>query len=163
MRRVGAMPEESPLSIRPTVFLLVALLIGCSLAAMPNLEIQKEQIRRHDLQLWKLTPEAFFEAWGPPAYVHEGSTQFYPQVDGQYVPSFRVPLGEVPKNWDSTVVTGLGRFFAYPEQGELLGFFDNRLAYREPMSGPQVHALGKAWAREQKFRTTIESDMVRPR
>jgi hypothetical protein len=157
------MTEALPLSIRLSTLFLVALLISCSIASMPTLELQKEQIRRHDLQLWRLTPEAFLEAWGPPAYVHEGSMQFYPQSDGQYVPSFRVPLGEVPKNWDSTVVTGFGRFFAYPEQGELVGFFENRLAYREAMPGDQVHALGKAWAHERKFRTTIETEALSPR
>lgn len=146
---------------RPVLVLLFAtVLAGC--AKPMSLEVQKEHIQRHDFPVGQLTPDAFLQAWGNPPYLYEGTTRFFP-ANGQYVPHFRVPLGEAPENWDSSVISGFGRFFAYPEQGELLGFLDDRLVYREAMPAPQVHAIGKAWANERKFRTTIETDTAKPR
>lgn len=148
--------------------LLGALLVGTILlpagcSRMPPIEEQQARILNRDLQLDMLTPEAFLATWGKPRYQYEANMQFFPLQNGQHVPRFRVPLGEAPAGWNSTVVFGPSQFFAYPEHGELLGFMDGRLIYREVVSAKDLHALGKAWADEQKFKTTIETDATKPR
>jgi hypothetical protein len=142
------------------LLLVVLTLAGCRSV---SLEEQQQYIRNNDLQLRVLTSEAFLATWGTPTYQYEGLVQFYPLDDGQYVPSFLVPTGEAPENWDSTVLSGIGLFFAYAEQGRLLGFLDNRLVYRGHVPAAHVHALGKAWATEMKFRTRTEAEYLQRR
>jgi hypothetical protein len=148
-----------PCRLLPLLF-VVLILSGCG--GIP-LEVQQRHIRDNDLQLRVLTSEAFLATWGAPTYQYEGLVHFYPVDDGQYVPSFLVPTGEAPENWDSTVLSGVGLFFVYAEQGQLLGFLDNRLVFRGPLPAADVHALGKAWAKEMKFRTRTEAEYLQRR
>ena len=97
-----------------------------------------------------LSPQAFVETWGEPTYAHQEDMQFYPVENGNYVPRFRVPVGEWPRGWDSTIVSEEARFLAYADRGELLGFVNDRLVYRERMSTEQIHAVGKMWQRESR-------------
>jgi hypothetical protein len=157
-------------SMRPFVYglrygglpLLVSLLslAGCGAVSM---EEQQWHIRHQNLQLHVLTVEAFLTTWGPPTYQYEGPVQFYPLNNGQLVPSFLVPTGEAPKDWDSTILSGIGRFLAYAGQGEVLGFLDNRLVYHSHQPSANVRALGKAWANELKFRTRLEAEFLQRR
>jgi hypothetical protein len=141
----------------------VALLLITACSGMPTLEEQKTHILNRNFQLDLLSPEAFVEAWGAAPYQYQATMQFFPLRNGQYMPHFRVPLGEAPAGWDSTVVFGPSLFFAYPEQGELIGFMDDRLVYREVVPAAELHALGKSWANERKFKTTIETGTAKPR
>lgn len=123
-----------------------------SIQPLPPLADQKARIMNGEFPRWELTSRAFIEEWGKPTYEHREVMQFFPVEDGDYVPRFRVPLGEPPRGWDSTVVMGEGHFLGYAERGELLGFLDDRLVYRERMSPEQIHAVGKVWQRESLFK-----------
>ena len=159
MRRHQAAGSRPWVTAGLGVWLIAVALTGCLL----DLEEQKRHIRANDLPLKRLTPQAFLDVWGAPTYQYESDAQFYPVADGQYVPSFRVPAGEVPRNWNASIVSGTGRFLAYPDRGELLGFLANRLVYRERLPAAQLHSLGATWAREDKLRTSIERDLLKPR
>jgi hypothetical protein len=163
-RHVGRMfrvPHRSLFAPSTRVTLAMLLLFGG--CAGPSLEEQKRQIQNQNLQLRLLTSEAFLGTWGHPTYQYEALVQFYPLNDGQLVPSFLVPTGEAPPNWDSTILSGVGRFFAYADQGEVLGFLDNRLVYRAHVLSADVHRLGKVWAAELKFRTRTEAEFLQRR
>jgi hypothetical protein len=155
----------APRLLHGVLFLFLSLVSLLSLAGCGSLSFEEQQrrIREHTLQLRVLTAEAFLTTWGPPTYHYDGLVQFYPLHDGQLVPSFLVPTGEAPKNWDSTIVSGVGRFLAYADRGEVLGFLDNRLVYFAQVPSAHVHALGKAWASELKFRTRTETEFLQGR
>ena len=134
-----------------TAFLFIQ---GC---AVP-LEEQKAHIRKNSIPFRVLSTRAFLETWGAPTYVHQETTQFYPVKTGNYVPRFRAPLGEAPSGWDASVVSEPAVFFGYVDRGELLGFIDDQLVYREQMAGSQVHEVGKKWQHEAIFKTRLETD-----
>jgi len=50
-------------------------------------------------------------------------------------------------------------FLAYAERGELLGFIEDRMVYREQMTAAQIHEIGKKWQHEAIFRTRLETDL----
>jgi hypothetical protein len=129
---------------------------------LPPLDEQKAHIREGQIQVRMLSPQAFVETWGEPTYAHQEDMQFYPVENGNYVPRFRVPVGEWPRGWDSTIVSEEARFLAYADRGELLGFVNDRLVYRERMSTEQIHAVGKMWQRESLFKTRLETDRPSP-
>lgn len=135
---------------------------ACSLSSLPPLEEQKARILSRQIALRTLTSQAFLEAWGEPTYVHYESTQFFPVKDGNYIPRFRVPLGEFPPGWDSSVVSDQALFLGYADRGELLGFVEKRLVYREQMPSEQVHAIAAQWKREELFKTRLEAPPARP-
>jgi hypothetical protein len=139
---------------------LALLLLACTSV---SLEQQQQQIRDQKFQFGVLSSEAFLSIWGPPTYQHEALVQFYPLHSGQLVPSFLVPTGEAPADWDSTMVSEVGRFFAYADRGELLGFVSNRLVYRGRVRPEEVHRVGKVWANELKFRTGTEAEFLQRR
>jgi hypothetical protein len=134
--------------------ILVVLVSGC---AVP-LEEQKAHIRKHNLPFHVLSARAFLETWGKPTYAHQENTQFYPVKTGNYVPRFRAPLGEPPPGWDATVVSEPAIFLGYVDRGELLGFIDDRLVYREQMAASQIHEIGRNWQHEAIFKTRLETD-----
>ncbi len=134
--------------------ILVVLVSGC---AVP-LEEQKAHIRKHNLPFHVLSARAFLETWGKPTYAHQENTQFYPVKSGNYVPRFRAPLGEPPPGWDATVVSEPAIFLGYVDRGELLGFIDDRLVYREQMAASQIHEIGRNWQHEAIFKTRLETD-----
>jgi hypothetical protein len=135
------------------IIALCLFLAGC---AVP-MEEQKAHIRNGDLGFRVLSPQAFLETWGKPTYAHEEHTQFFSVGQGKYIPRFRVALGEAPPNWDSRFISGDAVFLVYAERGELLGFVGERLIHREQLPASQLHDIGKAWQRESRFKTGLET------
>jgi hypothetical protein len=137
---------------------LCILVGGCGVP----LEEQKAHIRKHSLPFQVLSMQAFLETWGKPTYVHQETTQFYPVKSGNYVPRFRTSLGEPPSGWDASVVSEPAIFLGYTDRGELLGFIDSRLVYREQLTASQIHEIGKNWQHEAIFKTRLETDFQAP-
>lgn len=123
---------------------------------LPPLEHQKRSLANNEIHLRALSSKAFLETWGQPTAVYRARTQFFPLENGNYLPLFRVPLGTSPQGWDSTTVLEEALFLAYADRGELLGFIDQRLVYRERLSSEQVMAVVKQWKSEEQFRTGLE-------
>ncbi len=153
------MPLRASL-IRQWFFLccLSLLLLTPAACARLSLDEQMTSIQQGHLPLHALTVEAFLRTWGKPTYVHREHTQFFPVKNGNYVPRFRAPLGEPPPGWDATIVSEPGLFLAYPDRGELLGFIENRLVYREQLTSAQIVEVGKTWEHEALFKTRLETD-----
>jgi hypothetical protein len=141
-----------------SLFLLAAMLLILEGCAVP-LEEQKAHIRKNSLPFQVLTTQAFLETWGKPTYAHQENTQFYPVKTGNYVPRFRAPLGETPPGWDASVVSEPAVFLGYVDRGELLGFIDDHLVFREQMTASQIHEIGKNWQHEAIFKTRLETDL----
>ncbi len=129
---------------------------ACSCSSLPPLDEQASHVLNHDIQLNKLTSEAFWRAWGRPTYEHRQRTQFYPVKNGNLIPQFRVPLGEPPDDWQASIISEEGYFIAYAERGELLGFIQGRLVFHEQVPAEEIHVIGKAWANQRLFRTRLE-------
>lgn len=138
------------------LLILIILLTGCG--GVP-LNEQKAQIQKRELTFHTLSTRAFLETWGQPTYVHQENTQFYPVKTGNYIPRFRAPLGEPPSGWDASIVSEPAVFLGYPDRGELLGFIEDRLVYREQLTAAQIHEIGKQWKHEAIFKTRLETDL----
>lgn len=145
-----------PITRVQPILLTVVLLLGACAPALLSLEQQKAQVRNGQLRVQMVTGRAILDVWGPPSYGHQEYTQFFSMQDGTYLPFFRVPLGEAPSGWDNAVVSGQAQFLAYADRGELLGFLEDRLVYRERMSAAQVHTIGKMWEKEARFKMQME-------
>lgn len=137
------------------LFSPVLLFAACT--TLPPLDMQKQLIERGDLQIHRLTPRAFVETWGNPTYIHQEFSQFFVMNDGSLIPQSRLALGESPKGWETGVEAGDSLFLAYADRGWYLVFHDDRLVYREAMSPPDVHAVGKRWKYEEQFKTRLET------
>jgi hypothetical protein len=139
--------------------LVVAAVVCCSATACsgPTLEEQKAQILGNRIHFEGLTAQAFLETWGKPAYTHRERMQFYMLDDGNSIPRFRTPMGEPPQGWTTGIISEDSIFFGYPDRGELLGFAGGRLVYREKVPEAEVHSIGKTWAREDLFKTRLET------
>ena len=142
-----------------TVCAPVAVAIFLSVVACSGLtlEEQKAQIQNEKIHFNGLTIQAFLETWGKPAYTHRERMQFYTLDDGNSIPRFRTPMGEPPQGWSTAIISEDSIFFGYPERGELLGFAEGRLVYREQVPAAEVHSIGKTWAREDMFKTRLET------
>ena len=142
-----------------TMCLLVVAAIFFSVLACsgPTLEQQKAQIRDNKIHFEVLTVQAFLETWGKPTYTHRERMQFYTLDDGNSIPRFRAPMGEAPQGWTTAIISEDSTFFGYPERGELLGFVDGRLIYREQIPAAEIHSIAKAWAHEDRFKTRLET------
>jgi hypothetical protein len=138
------------------VFVMVAIGLALSCSWMPSLEEQERHIRANELLLRQLTPRAFVGAWGLPTYQHTEFMQFFGMKDGSLVPRSRLAIGEPPRGWESLIESGDGLFLAYPDRGWLVVFFEERLVYREALAAAELHALGRRWQHEDKFRTRLE-------
>ncbi len=152
------MRNARPLSVKLASALPVLMMLVCACGALPSPEEQKTRIQRDEIRLHTLTSTAFLETWGPPTYQHHELTQFFRVENGNYVPRFLVPLGEAPPGWDSSFVSGEANFLGYADRGELLGFLEDRLVYREQMPSERIHAIGKLWEREAQFKTRLEKE-----
>lgn len=142
---------------------LVLLLTACGPPfVLPSLDHQKRNIANNEIRLRALSSKAFLETWGKPTYRYRARVQFFPLENGNYLPRFRVPLGESPQGWDLTTVLEDALFLAYADRGELLGFIDQRLVYRERLSAEQVLAVVKQWKDEEQFRTGLEKALPVP-
>jgi hypothetical protein len=136
--------------------------IALSVLALPacsglTLEEQKTQIQSGKIHFEGLTVQAFLETWGKPAYTHRERMQFYTLDNGNSMPRFRTPMGEPPQEWSTAIISEDSIFLGYPERGELLGFAGDRLIYREQVPAAEIHAIAKAWAHEDRFKTRLES------
>ena len=138
------------------VFVLVAIwsVLGCTW--MPSMEEQERHVRDNQLVLHQLTPRAFVRAWGAPTYQHAEFMQFFGMKDDSLVPRSRLPSGEPPRGWEIRMEAGDALFLAYPDHGWLVVFFEERLVYREALTSAELHALGRSWKHEEKFRTRFE-------
>jgi hypothetical protein len=145
---------------------LLSVMLALMLAAcgppfiLPPLEHQNRSIAKGEIRLHALSSRAFLETWGQPTYAHRGLTQFFPLESGNFIPRFRVPTGEPPSGWNTTVVLEEALFLAYADRGELLGFIDNRLVYRERLPAEQVLAVVKQWKTEERSRTELEKSLA---
>ncbi len=141
--------------------MVAVLLLGCLVAmtacSAPTLAEQKAQILDNKIHFDGLSIQAFLDTWGKPAYQHRERMQFYTLENGNSIPRFRTPMGEPPQGWTMGIISEDSVFFGYPDRGELLGFAAGRLVYREKVSADDVHALGKTWAMEDRFKTRLES------
>src|SRR5215831_11309110 len=117
-------------------------MFGCG--GMPLAE-QEQKIRNNDLVLRKLEARAFVRAWGQPTYQHMEFTPFFGMKDGSLVPRSRLHAGEA-------------LFLAYPDHGWLVVFLDEVFVYREELPAEKLHEIGRTWAHEDKFRTSIEKE-----
>jgi hypothetical protein len=140
--------------VATTMLSLCAVTLACSEL---TLEEQKAQILDNKIHFEGLTIQAFLETWGKPTYTHRERMQFYTLDDGNNIPRFRVPMGEAPQGWSTGIISEDSTFFGYPDRGELLGFADGRLVYREQVPAAEIHAVGKMWAREDLFKTRLET------
>ena len=52
---------------------------------------------------------------------------------------------------------GEALFLAYPDHGWLVVFCEERLVYSEALTSAELHALGRSWKHEEKFRTRFEA------
>jgi hypothetical protein len=130
------------------------VMFGCS--GMPTLAEQEQKIRNNDLTLRKLEPRAFVRAWGQPTYQHMEFMPFFGMKDGSLVPRSRLAVGEAPPGWEAGIDAGDALFLAYPDHGWLVVFLDETFVYREELSAEKLHEIGRTWAHEDKFRTSIE-------
>jgi hypothetical protein len=133
----------------------LTMLVACN--RLPLLIEQERHIRDNQLMLHQLTPRAFAGVWGMPAYQRTEFMQFFRMKDGSLVPQSRLAIGEAPRGWETGVEAGEGLFLAYPERGWLVVFYEEELVYKEALSAAQLHALGRSWQYEDKFRSTLES------
>ena len=138
------------------VFVVVAIgsVLGCTW--MPPLEEQEQNVRNNQLVLHQLTPPAFVRAWGTPTYQHAEFMQFFGMKDDSLIPRSRLPSGEPPRGWEIRMESGDALFLAYPDHGWLVVFFEERLVYREALTSAELHALGRSWKHEEKFRSRFE-------
>jgi hypothetical protein len=133
---------------------------GCQ--GLPTLDQQEQLVRDNNLLLEQVTPRAVVNVWGKPPAHHTEFTHFFVMPDRSLIPSTRVAQGEAPKGWDAGVHAGEGVFFAYPDQGWLLVFLDERLVYREALKAEELHTLIKAWAYEDRFKTRLDGTVPLP-
>ena len=138
------------------LFVVVAIGSVLSCSGMPPLEEQERHVRDNELLLHQLTPRAFVGAWGPPTYQRAEFMQFFGMKDDSLIPRSRLASGEPPRGWEVRMEAGDALFLAYPDHGWLVVFFEERLVYREALTAAQLHALGRSWQHEDKFRSRFE-------
>ncbi len=151
------------LVLLPALLLTACSYLPVNMRLVPSMDVQKAHIKNNELIGQVLTPEAFVQAWGTPTYEHGEQAQFLPADNGNWVPSFRIPLGQAPAGWDATIRTGDGYFMIYVERGELLGFLDRRLVSREKLGAEPLHAIGKVWKQEDIYKTGLEKSLTVPK
>jgi hypothetical protein len=136
---------------------IVALGFLCGCSALPPLAEQEQHIRDNDLILHQLTPRAFVGAWGMPTYQRAEFMQFFQMKDGSLVPRSRLAIGEAPRGWEAGFDTGESLFLAYPDRGWLVVFLEEKLVYKEALPAAELHALGRSWQHEDKFKSRLET------
>ncbi|MCP9455339.1 MAG: hypothetical protein NNA18_04420 [Nitrospira sp.] len=138
--------------------LLLADLISCR--GLPPLAEQEQLVREGNLLIQQITTRAVVNVWGEPPHYRRVLTQFFVMPDSTVIPASRVAVGEVPKGWDSGVEIGEGVFFAYPERGWLLVFWDEKLVYKEALNVEEMQALVETWAYEDRFKTRLDRESI---
>ena len=134
--------------------LVLGLIVGCK--SLPTLEQQEQLVQANNLVLDQITTRAIVNAWGKPPLYHSEFSHFFVMPDFSVIPRSRVATGEAPRGWKAGVHAGEGVYFAYPDRGWLLVFLDDRLVYKEELKAEELHALAKAWAYEDRFKTRLD-------
>jgi hypothetical protein len=142
---------------RSLTLIIAATAIVMTACSELTLDEQKAQILDDKIHFEGLTVQAFLETWGKPAYTHRERMQFYMLKNGNSVPRFRTPMGEPPQDWTTGIISEDSVFLGYPDRGEVLGFAAGRLVYREQVPAAEIHLIGKTWAREELFKTRLET------
>lgn len=137
-----------------SIALCVLVMIGCQ--SLPPLGEQERLVQNRQLTVQQISPKAVVNVWGKPVYHHSEFTHFFVMPDKTMIPRSRISVGEAPEGWEAGFDAGEGVFLGYPEQGWLLVFFDDRLVYREELKADKVHALGKTWEYEDRFKTRLD-------
>ncbi|MGE3153669.1 MAG: hypothetical protein AB7G48_13365 [Nitrospiraceae bacterium] len=145
------------LRFQSVCWIVVLYFAGLSCSGLPPMAEQRRLIAAGGLPVHKVSRQAVLFEWGTPTYQSVQPTQFFVLSDGSWIPHFRVNVGESPSNWDLAMVAGDGIFLAYEEREMMLGFYQERLVYRESMGQDQIQAMGKLWQREALFKTRLES------
>jgi hypothetical protein len=135
---------------------LLALVDIAGCKGLPTLEQQEQMVRGNNLMLDHVTTRAVVNVWGEPPHHRSEFAHFFVMPDFSMVPRARVPLGEAPPGWNAGLYAGEGVFFAYPDRGWLLVFLNERLVYKEELQAEEMRALLKAWAYEDRFKTSID-------
>ena len=145
--------------------LLAASAFGCEadffkqIRPLPPAEEQRANFQKGEFKTWMLSTSVFLEMWGPPTFEHRQTTTFFVVENNgavNYVPNFRVPLGETPPGWIHQMIHKEGRFFAYERREEMIGFVEDRFVYRERMSAEDMEKLRKHWEYEARFQLDLE-------
>ncbi|MFQ5992001.1 MAG: hypothetical protein ACE5NA_06145 [Nitrospiraceae bacterium] len=124
--------------------------------------VQRAKIKANIIEPHKLSSEAFLQVWGTPTYDHSARTQFFVLNSGAYIPTFRVPLGEHPPDWDFVApLSQDAYFFAYADRNELLGFVDESLVYRERMDPEELNRIIEQWKKDDSTKSRIERQQRR--
>lgn len=145
------------LRLHPICWVMV-LSVGClGCSGLPSMSEQRRLIVEGGLPVHKVSRQAVLFEWGPPTYQSAQPTQFFVLSDASWMPHFRVKVGESPPNWDLSTVYGDAIFLAYEERETVLGFYQERLVYRESLGRDHIRAMGKIWQREALFKTRLES------
>lgn len=131
---------------------------GC--AGTLSMEEQKRLVQKGEFRGPSLTVQAFVEVWGDPPYVHKEFMQFFSMKDGTLVPFSRVPVGQAPPDWETGLAARDALFLAYPERGWYLVFVEEGLVYHERLPARELYVIGKAWARDDQFKTSLEKPVV---
>lgn len=161
MKRLGRTAEGISERILCAVGSLVCVLVTVGCQSMPPLGEQERLVQSKQLTVQQISPKAFVNVWGKPVYHHSEYTQFFVMPDKSMIPRSRVPIGEAPEGWEASFEAGEGVFLGYPEHGWVLVFLDDRLVYREELKADKVHALGKTWQFENRFKTSLEGAPLR--
>ena len=140
---------------------LVCVLAMAGCQSMPPLGEQERLVQNKQLTVQQISPKAVVNVWGKPVYHHSEFTQFFVMPDKSMIPRSRVPIGEAPEGWEASFEAGEGVFLGYPEQGWVLVFLDDRLVYQEELKADKVHALGKTWQFDDRFKTSLEGAPLR--
>jgi hypothetical protein len=138
------------------IFCAMSLALAWGCISMPSMEQQELMIQGNTILVHQLTAPAFVHVWGKPTYHHAEYSSFFVMRDHTMVPRSRVPLGESPAGWESGMDAEEGVFFAYPDRGWLLVFVGEELVYREELKAEQLHALGKSWQHEDRFKSRLD-------
>ena len=161
----GAKEPKTAMIQRPSLLrscvVLITLMLLSACSGLPPLAEQEQHVRNNELLLHQLTPRAFVGAWGMPTYQRTEFMQFFGMKDGSLIPRSRVAIGTAPRGWETGLEAGEGLFLAYPDRGWLVVFYEEKLVYKEALSAAELHALGRSWQHEDRFRSKLETSPAR--
>jgi len=156
MNDAGNAKVKTSLQVVCLMYCAVCVFLALGCARIPPMERQERMIQENKILVHQLTAPAFVHAWGQPSYHHSEYSSFFVLPDRTMVPRSRVPLGESPEGWESGADADEAVFFAYPDRGWLLVFVEEKLVYREELKADKLHALGKSWEYEDRFKTRLD-------
>lgn len=145
----------------PMAGILLGMLLVTGCQSLPPLGEQERLVQKKQFAVQQISPKAVVNVWGKPVYHHSEFTQFFVMPDKRMIPRSRVAIGEAPEGWEASFEAGEGVFLGYPDQGWMFVFLDDQLVYWEELKSDKVHALGKSWEFEDRFKTSLEGTPLR--